>query len=399
MIKPQIPKNENERLSDLKAYEILDTLPEKEYDDITRIASQICQTKVSLISLVDENRQWFKSHYGIDATETPREHAFCAHAINNINDVLEVSDSRKDERFHDNPLVTGEPNIVFYTGVPLVSNEGNALGTLCVIDSEPKKLNEEQIDSLKALANQVIKLFELRKRQRMLKQTNKHLEEKYKELEKFALIAAHDIKSPLNNISTIIHFIIDGHAEHLNEPVNQLLQKLDNSADQLRRLVDGILSYSRSDRLLSKNIEEVNAKVFFEDIITLLKTENTSFKYPKQPAKIKVNKIALQQILLNLVSNAIKYNDKEKTEIELGFEEEENFYKFYVSDNGPGIKAEYQERIFNLFEILHIADREGNKGSGVGLATVKKLVNGQNGKIWLESEIEKGTCFYFTIKK
>ena len=399
MIKPEIPSNDQERIKELESYLILDSLPEKEYDDITRIASQICQTKISLISLVDENRQWFKSHHGLDASETPREHAFCAHAINNIGEVFEVSDSRKDERFHDNPLVTEDPFVVFYTGVPLVSPDGYALGTLCVIDNEPKKLDNDQLESLKSLANQVIKLFELRKRHQLLLEANNSLEEKYKELEKFALIAAHDIKSPLNNISTIINFLIDRHAEKLDEAAGSLLNKLDSSADQLRRLVDGILSYSRSDRVLSRNLEEIDLKHFLEDTITLLKTTETDFLYPEQHIKIKVNKIALKQILLNLISNAIKYNDKETIEIEIGFVQKKKHYEFYVNDNGPGIEPEYQERIFNIFEILHTSDREGNRGSGVGLATVKKLVDGQNGTIWLESEKGKGSCFYFTIQK
>jgi signal transduction histidine kinase len=399
MIKPDIPSNDKERLKELMSYEILDSLPEKEYDDITRIASQICQTKVSLISLVDEDRQWFKSHHGIDATETPREHAFCAHAINNINDVLEVEDSRKDERFHDNPLVVNEPHVVFYTGVPLVSPDGYALGTLCVIDDVPKKLDKEQVESLKALASQVIKLLELRKRHKLLKEANFALEEKYKELEKFALIAAHDIKSPLNNISTIISFIIDEHSDKLDNSASQLLKKLDNSADQLRKLVDGILSYSRSEKVLSRNQENVDLKEFIEDIIALLKTDEIQFEYPKHKITININKIALKQILLNLVSNAIKYNDKERIKIEIGFEDKGKFYEFFVKDNGPGIKKEYQERIFNIFEILHTSDREGNRGSGVGLATVKKLVDGQNGKIWLISEIDKGSSFYFSVEK
>ncbi len=399
MIKPDIPSNDKERLKELESYEILDSLPEKEYDDITRIASQICQTKVSLISFVDEDRQWFKSHYGINSTETPREHAFCAHAINNINDVLEVEDSRKDERFHDNPLVTDEPHVVFYTGIPLVSPDGYALGTLCVIDDEPKKLDKEQVESLKALANQVIKLLELRKRHKLLKEANFALEEKYKELEKFALIAAHDIKSPLNNISTIISFIIDGHSDKLDKSAYNLLKKLDNSADQLRRLVDGILSYSRSEKVLSRDVEEIDLKQFIEDIIVLLKTDEIIFKYPENRIDIKINRIAVKQILLNLISNAIKYNNKKHVKIEIGFEDKGKFYEFFVRDNGPGIKKEHQERIFDIFEILHPSDREGNRGSGVGLATVKKLVDGQNGKIWLTSEIDEGSCFYFSIEK
>ncbi len=162
MIKPEIPENESARLEDLRGYSILDTLPEKEYDDISYLASQICGTPISLISLVDENRQWFKSHHGLDATETPREYAFCAHAINDQEEVLIVPDSRLDKRFFDNPLVVDDPHVVFYAGVPLVSTKGYALGTLCVIDHEPRYLNESQIEALRILGRQLMVLLTLR---------------------------------------------------------------------------------------------------------------------------------------------------------------------------------------------------------------------------------------------
>lgn len=400
MIRPYIPDNEKQRLKELESYQILDTLPEEEYDDITRIASQICQTSISLISLVDEDRQWFKSHHGTASTETPREYAFCAHAINKTNEVLMVSDSRIDERFYDNPLVTGDPYIVFYTGVPLVSPKGLALGTLCVVDDKPKQLSQEQITSLKSLANQVVRLMESRKGQILLKNANTALEAKYKELEKFALIAAHDIKSPLNNISTIINFLIQGHGEKLDENANKLLETLDKSAEQLRRLVDGILSYSRSEKVLSRNIEEIDFHSFITDICELMNPgSDCNFIYPDTKHLIKVNKVALEQIFINLISNAIKYNDKKQVNIEIGFTEKEEEYEFFVKDNGPGMEPQYHDRIFNIFEILQSSDKEGNRGSGVGLATVKKLIEGQNGKIWLESELGIGTCFYFTIEK
>ena len=155
--------DEQKRLSALKSYEILDTLLEEEYDGITRLAAQICGTKISLISLVDESRQWFKSKHGLDASETPRELAFCNHAIETPNSIFIIEDSTKDDRFKDNPLVTQDPNVIFYAGVPLVDKDNYALGTLCVIDNEPKKLSDQQIDALQTLSKSVINLFEMRR--------------------------------------------------------------------------------------------------------------------------------------------------------------------------------------------------------------------------------------------
>jgi GAF domain-containing protein len=141
---------------------VLDTLSETEYDDITQLASQLCGTKIALISLIDEDRQWFKSKFGLEAEQTPREFAFCGHAINTPTDPFIIEDSRLDERFNDNPLVVGAPNVIFYAGIPLVNEDNYPLGTLCVIDDKPKKLSEAQISGLKTLARSVMNLLELR---------------------------------------------------------------------------------------------------------------------------------------------------------------------------------------------------------------------------------------------
>lgn len=155
------PSNEKERLKVLNSYQILDTLPEADFDDFTLIASNVCQTPIALISLVDEARQWFKSKVGIEVSETPRDISFCSHAIVQ-NDVFVVPDSLKDARFHDNPLVTGSPKARFYAGAPLRTSEGYHIGTLCVVDHVPRELDAKQLASLQALARQVINLLELR---------------------------------------------------------------------------------------------------------------------------------------------------------------------------------------------------------------------------------------------
>lgn len=160
-MKPPIPPNEAARLAKLHQYALLDTAAEQSYDDITQLAAIICGTPVALISLVDEHRQWFKSRHGIDATETPRDVAFCAHAICEPNQVFVVSDATRDARFAENPLVVEKPNIRFYAGAPLVVPSGEAIGTLCAIDFAAGHLYDSQRQALKALARQVVYQMEL----------------------------------------------------------------------------------------------------------------------------------------------------------------------------------------------------------------------------------------------
>ena len=147
-----VPPNEAERLQALKSYDVLDTPPEKVFDDLARLAAGICGTESALVSLVDKTRQWFKAKVGWDASETSREVAFCSHTILS-SDVLIVPDALKDERFARNPLVTADPHIRFYAGMPLINRDGHALGTVCVLDKQPRQLSPKQEDALRVLGS------------------------------------------------------------------------------------------------------------------------------------------------------------------------------------------------------------------------------------------------------
>jgi len=181
----QSKEQEKERISALTSYNILDTLPEEDFNHLVELAAIICGTQYALLSFVAEERQWFKAHYGLNLEQTTRDISFCSHAIENPNEILIIEDARLDKRFKTNPLTLDDPNIVFYAGVPLVSPKGYALGTICVLDKEKKKLSEAQIKSLKFLNHQVMILLELRlkeiEQQRLLdllEETNNELNEK-----------------------------------------------------------------------------------------------------------------------------------------------------------------------------------------------------------------------------
>jgi GAF domain-containing protein len=164
-----LPEHDHDRVASLQKYAILDTEPEQAFDDLTLLASFVCKTPIALISLVDENRQWFKSKVGFAALETPRDIAFCSVAIEQ-SDVMVVPDTLKDERFRNNPLVVSEPRIRFYAGAPLINEEGYALGTLCVVDRTPREFGPDQKEALQALSRLVLAQLEFRRNLRLLKE-------------------------------------------------------------------------------------------------------------------------------------------------------------------------------------------------------------------------------------
>ncbi|MES2574808.1 MAG: ATP-binding protein [Bacteroidota bacterium] len=400
MIKPEKYKDEEKRIKALESYCILDTLPEADFDNLAILAAEICDTPISLVTFIDEKRQWYKSRLGIDAHEIDRDYTFCGHVINLTDDIYIIPDSRLDERFFDNPAVTGDLKVVFYAGVPLMTEKGMPIGTLCVVDQKPRELTLNQIKSLKALSNQTMKLLELRLNKIELERAMEKLEGKNVELEKFAHIAAHDLKSPLANISGLTDFFVENYGIAIDTDGQEILHLIQTSSAKLRSMIDSLLEYSKSDQKLKENRKEVNLKVLGDELSNLFTFQNNcSITLKSNVSSILINKTAIEQILINLVANAIKYNDKEIAEIEIEVIEEEAFYSISVKDNGVGISKEHHEKIFGIFEVLAVKDRFGENGNGIGLATVKKIVESLEGTIYVESEPGEGSKFIFTISR
>ncbi|MFT3795869.1 sensor histidine kinase [Flavobacterium sp.] len=400
MLTPQIPQNESDRLDALLSYKVLDSHPEKDFDDITRLASEICDTPISVITLLDENRQWFKSKIGLDLEESDRETSFCGHGINNPNENMIVENALEDERFFDNPHVATDDGIRAYAGVPLVNPEGFPLGMLCVIDKRARKLDEFQIKSLEKLANQTMKLLELRKNNFKLTESHNLLAQRYKDLEQFSRVVSHDIKSPLNNIILLSKMCQEEYADRLDAGGQQMIGYIGESAEQLKILVDGILEYYKYDTIDVTEREKIRLRDFTQYIIGLLNAKNDiEFLLPDEKAKFRSNKMAFGQILYNLLANAIKYNDKPKGVIEIGFETTETGHIISVKDNGMGIPESHFDKIFDIFTTLGKTDRFNQKGTGIGLSTVQKLTVKLGGNIRLESQQGIGTTFYIHLKK
>ena len=395
-----MPINEEQRIRALKEYNILDTMPEVEYDDITFIASFICQTPISLITLVDEKRQFFKSNKGLDLVETSRDVSFCAHAINTPNEVFLVADARLDDRFYDNPLVTGAPHIVFYAGMPLVTEDGYALGTLCIIDSVPHELSDDQKEVLKRLSNQIMNLLELRQKDYLNKHLQKRLEIYAEDMGAFAYSASHDLQEPLRTAKSFLTLVSKNYAPKLDDNGKKYIDLAVDSMSRMNQMINNLLEYSRSSDF-DEYAEDVDVQEVVDDVLQLnrliISEREVTFEIGRLPI-IKISRSAITQLLHNLIGNAIKYQiPGVRPVIKINALETMTHWQFSVDDNGIGIQEEESKLIFKLFKRINTGS--DYKGTGIGLAICKKIVQHHSGEIWVESEYGKGSTFYFTIKK
>ncbi len=399
MKKPEFPPDEAERLAAVKSYHLLDTLPETDFDNITALAASICEVPISLVTLMDADRNFLKSHYGLSLTESPRDTSFCGHAILEDSEIFIVEDAREDDRFQGNPLVS-EMNAIFYAGVRLVNADGYPLGTLCIFDTKPRKLSDKQKQVLITLAHQVVNLFESRKRNRALLELQVELKERNEELKNFAGLVSHDMKMPLANMIITSDLLRTKYSGQLDDQAKQYLDYIKQSSFTLSEYISGMLAHYETDNTASLREETFDSHDLLEDIIELLNISmDCEINLPESNIEMRANKAALEQIILNLVSNSLKYNDKEKIVIDIDCKENENYYEFTVADNGVGISEENLENIFELFATTGILDRNGKKGNGIGLSTVKRLVKKLDGDIKISSTVGKGTTIVFTVRK
>ena len=397
MISPTIPINEEARLRAVHAYGLLDTLPEEDFDTITALTASICDVPISLVTLLDADRNFFKSHHGIPQSEAPRNTSFCSHAIVDESEIFIVEDAREDDRFKDNPSVTNQ-GAVFYAGVKLTSPEGMPLGTLCIFDVKPRILTEKQKSALKSLAFQTMNLFEIRKKNIYLEKLQDQLHTRNEELKNFAGIVSHDMKMPLANMILTTDILRAKYSEHLDKQAQEYLSYLKQSSFTLSEYISGLLAHYESDNASAGYRETFNLNHLLEEIIELLNINlNCDINFPKEDILLTCNRVALEQIMLNLIGNSLKYNDKEKIVINIDCTQVDDRYLFRITDNGMGIPKEKQEEIFELFSIVGNLDRNGKKGHGIGLSTVKKLITNLGGDITVSSKIGEGTSFDFFI--
>ena len=390
--------HEHRRLAALETYGLMDSGEEIAYDDIARIAAAICEVPIALITFIDLKRQYFKSHIGTDYTENLRELSFCSHALASAQEIMVVNDATLDERFRENPMVTGPTKLVFYAGVPLVNHQGYALGTICVMDQKKHSLNDAQSAALISLGRQVVDKFELKKRNEELSLNNKELLNSNILIQKFASMAAHDIKNPLTSM-LISSQLLQKRVEKLQDvQVTKLMELNISSTRALLGLVDEMLEYSKSPGLLTAKKQSVNIRSLIDRLKNLISIpENCRIELNSSCTELYHSAIALEQILLNLLSNAVRYNDKANGLIEVTIEQHLAEYVLTVRDNGIGIAPEMLDKIFDLNFVGTTSDRFNTAGTGIGLSTVKNLVNMLGGQINVSSTLSEGSSFEITL--
>ncbi len=385
---------ETARLSALRAYDILDTNPEQAFDDLTALASSICGTPIAAISLVDDTRQWFKSEIGLGVDHTPRNIAFCEHAIQTPHSVFTVEDASQDKRFANNPLVCSSPHIRFYAGVPLVVGEDHALGTLCVIDTEPRHLSENQLNALQILSRQTVAQLDLRI-------TNKELQRRHDELSQFAYRVSHDLKAPLCTSKRLSEFIVADIDAGDVEEAKVNAARITGQMKRLECLVVDILELAKAD--LADNLDEEI------DFATLIDEVQTTHEESIQCSGVRVmldvktgfplnaTRVRLLQIVDNLFSNSLKYCDPKRANrfTKVIWKESESGAELIIEDNGLGIPEDSQQHVFKLFNRFH-PDRAN--GSGLGLAIVKKHTEALSAEMKFTSDAS-GTCFALHFPK
>lgn len=425
MITPALPPDEEQRLAALHSYDVLDTDAEQSFDELTELVATVLEVPIALVSLIDEKRQWFKSHHGLDATETPREISFCGHAI--LEDrMFVVEDSEVDDRFKDNPLVTGDPHLRFYAGMPLIAKDGHRIGTLCGIDRKPRELTESQLRILELVSRQVISQLELRKaaatKERLVQQQDillRRLESANQDVRDFVTVVAHDLRAPVLNASGFseellastddLERVIDQVEVNLSsEKKTELKAILENdiresaryirrSATEMEARITAIMLMARhGERPLSLESLDLQALVAQTcgDHHIQAKQIGGNFNIGLLPT-ICADKISVQLVVENLVSNAVKYRDTERPfELQISADLEPDGIFLHFRDNGRGIDKGDMSGVFVMFRRV---GQQNTEGDGTGLAYSRAIVTRLGGRIWCESVFGEGSSFHLYL--
>ncbi|KAB8033285.1 GAF domain-containing sensor histidine kinase [Fluviispira multicolorata] len=388
------------RLQELKDYFILDTSPDVNLDNLTKIASNICQTPIALVSLIDENRQWFKAKVGLDIQETPRDISFCTHAIRQ-NEIFIVENPSEDERFKNNPFVTGEPFVRFYAGMPLKSHNGYNIGTLCVIDFKQNRLDENKIDLLRALSKQVINYFEIYKKNRELILLRKSIvnDEKLKIIVNLSSGISHEINNPLSIILGRIYLLenkIKNKSHFEQEEALKDLNSISIASKRISYIIESLCNFSLiSDNELFKicSLSDILNQVL---ILCEAKIINSGiyFMIEEIPnVKINCRPINFSHAIFSIITNAyesVHFAKDKWINIKMSCIENENRNNLIIRiiDSGNGIQSDVLNNILDP----NYTKKFTSPSKSLNLNLASEVISDCGGKLMLD-ESNENNCF------
>jgi signal transduction histidine kinase len=428
-IAPKAP-NEPERLAVLRSLNILDSEPEADFDRIVHLASLLCKVPIALVSIVDEHRQWFKARVGLALSETGLDNSFCAYAMLNPSELLVIPDALEDPRVQDMGVVTGPPKIRFYAGAPLVTNEGMPIGSLCVIDDKPRQLAPEEAEALRTLSRHVVTMLELRRTtkqqteileeltaiQRELAKRNQELEEAKdaalrlaRSKSEFLANMSHEIRTPMNGVLGMVEMLLQ---TPLNSQQQEYTWIIHQSANALLTVLNDILDFSKIEAgKLTLSDADFRISELVHSVLSIFRgaAEEKGLELrlvqPPDGARVVRGPVdRIRQILLNLLSNALKFTAQGKIEVIWDWEDlgvlDCRGLRITVLDTGVGIPEERQEAIFESFTQANGSTNRHYGGSGLGLTISRRLAEMMGGKITLRSWVGRGSEFslYLPIK-
>lgn len=390
-----LPANEQQRLQALQAYEILDTPPERQFDDLVEVASFICDTPIAIVSLVDADRQWFKAKVGVETQQTPRDISFCGHAILD-EELFEVPDAAADPRFAESELVTGDAGVRFYAGVPLVTSDHFALGTLCVYDRAPRQLSDAQRSALKALGRQVVAMLESHRANRRLRDLAQIKDE-------FLRVATHDLKNPLQAIHGASELLaLSAERRGVLGEMREFIDLIQHRAVHMQRIIeDFVEGHALEDGQLQLERAATDIAALVGDAVAGYSpsaeakriTLSLAIVPPLPP--VLADGARLAQVIENLIGNAIKFSPP-GTRVFVHVSAGE-WLRVEVVDQGPGLSDEDHERLFARYARLSAKPTGGEASTGLGLAISKQLIEAHGGRIGAENNEGGGATFWFEL--
>jgi signal transduction histidine kinase len=392
-------KTEQSRLQALQRYQILDTPAEGSFDRITSLAAHLLGVPVAITTLVDTDRVWFKSRHGVDLQEVNREPGLCASAILH-NKPYVLTDASVDPRSLAHPLVARDKGFRFYAGVPLTTHDNHNLGTLCVMDYQPRLITDEELHVLKILAQIIMDEMELRL-------ASRHIDKITRQKSALLAVLSHEIRTPMNGIMGMVSLL---HTTELTEEQQEYLDTINSCGDTLLTLLEHILDYSKYEAgKMELNAAPFDIRSCVKQVTDLFCAQGikkgiviTSEAAPDISKVLIGDHHKIRQVFINLIGNAVKFTKEGVIQIEVNLTSGNAEFQrltFRVKDTGVGIPAEYRDMLFQPYTQVH--SRIGGEhfaGTGLGLSICKQLVELMKGRIWLEESTHRGSTFRFELE-